>query len=129
MNSIKNIITKYRLLNVLIGSVMYIAYRIVIAGTSAPGSGLLNTILYILDIVVNLGVSVLHLAAMVSYSFTVFLNRFTKTRKRHFLSWLSFSGPGVILFVMLIISMLSVNLITLETSMMYRLIIFSIYIS
>jgi hypothetical protein len=94
---VKRLIVKLWTIDVLLAVLTYIAYRIAIMHTTATGDGFSATILYILDILLNLGFSLLYLAAMVVCSFTIFLTFSKKIRNSYFLSWLSFSGAPILL--------------------------------
>ena len=119
------IILKYWMIDLLIGFVLYVAYRITIMNISATGDGLLANILYILDIILNIGLSLLYLAAVVICSFAVFLNFISKIRNSSLLSWLSFSGLPILLLAALIIS-LWVDAYDFSGKVMTKILIFSI---
>ncbi|QDW24248.1 hypothetical protein FFJ24_005205 [Pedobacter sp. KBS0701] len=119
------IILKYWMIDLLIGFVLYVAYRITIMNISAAGEGLLANILYILDIILNIGLSLLYLAAVVICSFAVFLNFISKIRNSSLLSWLSFSGLPILLLAALIIS-LWVDAYDFSGKVMTKILIFSI---
>jgi len=119
------IILKYWMIDLLIGFVLYVAYRITIMNISAAGEGLLANILYILDIILNIGLSLLYLAAVVICSFAVFLNFISKIRNNSLLSWLSFSGLPILLLAALIIS-LWVDAYDFSGKVMTKILIFSI---
>lgn len=113
------------MIDLLIGFVLYVAYRITIMNISAAGEGLLANILYILDIILNIGLSLLYLAAVVICSFAVFLNFISKIRNSSLLSWLSFSGLPILLLAALIIS-LWVDAYDFSGKVMTKILIFSI---
>jgi len=99
------LILKYWIIDLLAGFVLYVAYIITIINSSASGNGLEATILYFADIVLNIGFSLLYLAAAVICSFTVLLNFIREIRNSSFFSWLSFSGAPVLLIGMFIASL------------------------
>lgn len=111
-------------MDLLIGLVLYIVYRITIMDITATGEGLLARIFYILDIILNLGLSLLYLAAVVICSFTIFLNFIGKIRNSSLLSWLSFSGLPILLTTVLIIS-LWVDAYDFSGNIMTKILIFS----
>jgi hypothetical protein len=119
------IILKYWLMDLLLGFVLYVAYRITIMNITAAGEGLQANILYILDIILNLGLSLLYLAAVVICSFTVFFNFISKIRDSLILSWLSFSGLPILLLAALTIS-LWVDTYDFSGNVMTKILTFSI---
>lgn len=119
------IILKYWITDLLIGFVLYLAYVMTIMNSSATGNGLEATILYIADIAINIGFSLLYLAAAIICSFTVLLNFILKVRSSPFFSWLSFSAAPVLLLAMFIIS-LSLDGYHDSNNVMTKLLIFAI---
>jgi len=99
------LILKYWIIDLLAGFVLYVAYIITIMNSSASGNGLEATILYFADIVLNIGFSLLYLAAAVICSFTVLLNFIREIRNSSFFSCLSFSGAPVLLIGLFIASL------------------------
>lgn len=118
-------ILKYWIIDLLIGLVLYAAYTITIMNKTASGNGFFANVLYFLDIVLNLGYSLLYLIAVAICSFTVFLNFFSKIRHHPILSWLSFSGAPVLVVAMPIIS-LWISTYDFSKNVMTELLIFSI---
>lgn len=72
------IIVKFWLVNVLISILLFILYRLVIEEKNTVDTGFLNTIIVIMDIIVNLVFSVVYLFAIVLCSLLFFLNRIEK---------------------------------------------------
>lgn len=83
---------RFWLVNLLLSMVLFMLYRIFIAGLQPAGTSFLEKFLNILDILLNLGFSMIYLVIMVSGSFCVFLNQIGKVKNSHFLSFLTFSG-------------------------------------
>jgi len=112
-------------MDLLIGFILYFAYRITIMNITATGEGLLANILYILDIILNLGLSLIYLVAVVICSFTVFLNFISKIRDSSILSWFSFSGLPILLLTAFIISLWA-DAYDFSGNIMTKILIFSI---
>ncbi|KKO88979.1 MULTISPECIES: hypothetical protein [Sphingobacterium] len=100
------IIFRFWLVNVLISFALFILYRLVIAETDTAATGFLETIIVILDIIVNLGFSTIYLFAVTLCSLLFFLNHIEKIRRNKALSFLTFSGIPAVCLVLLIIYIL-----------------------
>ncbi|WP_333863763.1 hypothetical protein [Sphingobacterium sp.] len=127
----RNIIFRFWLVNILLSVLLFTVYRLIIAQTDTESTGFLETIIVILDIVVNLGFSAVYLAAMVLCSLVLFLNHIEKVRNNKVLSLLTFSGiPAICLLlvsVYILVGMYKYNMILDPLKM---LLIFSIiYVS
>jgi len=99
------LIIRYWIIDLLLGFVLYVAYIMTIMNSSAKGNGLETTILYFADLVLNIGFSLLYLAAAIICSFTVLLNFIREIRNSAFFSWLSFSGAPILLIGMFVTSL------------------------
>lgn len=88
----KKLIAKYWLINVLISIILFIIYRIVIAEKEYADGNWLGVILNILDIFLNLGLSLIYLVAMLVCSMTFFMNLNEKIRNHFYISLLTFIG-------------------------------------
>ncbi len=127
----RKIIFRFWLVNILLSVLLFIVYRLIIAHTDTESTGFLETIIVILDIVVNLGFSAVYLAAMGLCSLVLFLNHIEKVRNNKVLSLLTFSGiPAICLLlvtVYILVGMYEYNMILDPLKM---LLIFSIiYVS
>ncbi|MGE8427054.1 MAG: hypothetical protein ACN6O7_04235 [Sphingobacterium sp.] len=100
------IIFRFWLVNVLISVALFILYRLVIAETDTAATGFLETIIVILDIIVNLGFSTIYLFAVILCSLLFFLNHIEKIRRNRALSFLTFSGIPAVCLILLIIYIL-----------------------
>jgi hypothetical protein len=69
--------------------------------TKQTDATFLGNILYIIDILLNLGFSLIYLAVMVFGSLSFFLNLIEKIRNNSFLSFLAFSGIPLICVIYL----------------------------
>lgn len=88
----KKITFKYWLTNILISIVLFIAYRVVIAGSNESDTGFLGSIFQILDAFLNVTYSFVYLLAIAFCSLTIFLNLIDRIRNNNFLSLLTFVG-------------------------------------
>lgn len=70
----KKIILNFWLINLLISILLFILYRVTAMEAKQADETLLETVLYMIDIVLNLGFSMIYLAVMVFSSLTFFLN-------------------------------------------------------
>ncbi|WP_286779438.1 MULTISPECIES: hypothetical protein [Sphingobacterium] len=100
------IIFRFWLVNVLISVALFVLYRLVIAETDTAATGFLETIIVILDIIVNLGFSTIYLFAVILCSLLFFLNHIEKIRRNKGLSFLTFSGIPAVCLILLIIYIL-----------------------
>ncbi|AQX07970.1 hypothetical protein BAY32_11600 [Elizabethkingia ursingii] len=97
----KKIIFKFWLVNLLISILLFFLYKIVMMETKQTDATFLGNILYIIDILLNLGFSLIYLAVMVFGSLSFFLNLVEKIRNNSFLSFLTFSGIPLICVIYL----------------------------
>lgn len=88
----KKITFKYWLINILIGIVLFIAYRVVIAESNVGDDSFLGSIIQILDAFLSISYSFVYLLAIVFCSLTIFLNLIDRIRNHFYLSLLSFLG-------------------------------------
>lgn len=98
------IVFRFWLVNLLLGMVLFMLYRIVIAGLQPADTTLLERFFNIMEILLNLGFSMIYLAVMISGSFSVFLNQIEKVRRNYFLSFFTFSGIPLFCVVFLVVS-------------------------
>lgn len=122
----KKIVLKFWLVSLLTSLVLYIIFRIAIMSTTAAGTGLIDTILYVLDIVLNLGLSAIYLAAMLLCSFTVLLNLMRSIRANYLFSWASFSGLPALLVSILLVMLLFDGYQFKQSSILITLLTFSV---
>lgn len=120
----KNILN-FWLINLLISILLFILYRIIAMETKQAGETWLDTILYMMDILLNLGFSTIYLVAMVFSSLTFFLNLVEKIRNNYFLSFLTFSGIPIFCVIYLMAG-IPIDLYQYKESFLIRLLGFSI---
>ncbi|OPB87896.1 hypothetical protein BAS06_11920 [Elizabethkingia miricola] len=97
----KKIIFRFWLVNLLISILLFFLYKIVMMETKQTDATFLGNILYIIDILLNLGFSLIYLAVMVLGSLSFFLNLIEKIRNNSFLSFFAFSGIPLICVIYL----------------------------
>ncbi|MDR6784522.1 small-conductance mechanosensitive channel [Pedobacter africanus] len=95
---------RFWLVNLLLIIVLFMLYRVVIAELQPADTTLLERFFNIMDILLNLGFSLIYLVVMVAGSFSVFLNLIEKIRHSYFLSFLTFSGIPLFCVVFLAVN-------------------------
>ena len=103
----RRILFKFWVVNLLLSIALFILYRIVIAGLQPVDATILGRFLNIMDILLNLGFSIIYLVVMVSSSLSIFLNQIEKIKNSYFMSFLTFSGVplGCVVFLAVNVSM------------------------
>ncbi|KQS91933.1 hypothetical protein [Chryseobacterium sp. Leaf394] len=96
------LLLKYWIINVLFSLSLFILYRLLISEKNYPDSNGLDFLFNILDILVNLGFSLIFLILLPVCSLTFFLNLTVKIRKQFYLSLLTFTAipAGVLIYVL-----------------------------
>jgi hypothetical protein len=104
----KKIIFKFWVINLLISSVLFVAYRMVIANTNRTtyDMNLLDKIIDIFEGLLNLGFSIIYFVVMVFCSLLIFFNLIKKIRKNYFLSFLTSLGIPLISVIFFNVSVL-----------------------
>lgn len=125
------IIVKFWLFNVLISIVLFILYRLVIAEKNTVDTGFLNTIIVIMDIIVNLIFSAVYLFSIALCSLLFFLNHIEKVRNSKTLCFLVFSGiPAVCLVILIVYILVGVCYYNMAIEPLKTLLLFTfIYLS
>lgn len=100
----RKIVFRFWLVNLLLIILLFVLYRIVIAELQPVDTTLLERFFNILDILLNLGFSMIYLIVMVSGSFSVILNQIEKIKNSYFLSFLAFSGIPFFFVVFLVVN-------------------------
>ncbi len=113
------------LVNLIISIALYVSYRMVIAGIKPMDTTLLEKILYIIDVLLNLGFSIIYFAMMVLGSLTFFLNRIEKIKNNPLLSFLTFSGIPFVCVIFLAADV-SMNICQYNESPLKTPLVFSI---
>ncbi|OAH75164.1 hypothetical protein AXA65_04120 [Chryseobacterium sp. FP211-J200] len=86
----KNLIFKFWIANVLIAFVLFVVYRLGISESESENDTFFKTLLYILDILLSLGYSLIYLIGMLICSLLLFLNLINKIRNNYYFSMLTF---------------------------------------
>lgn len=105
----KKIICKYWLANISFGILLYIIYRVIISKSEPVDESEFEKIMMILEILLNLGYSLLYLTGVLLSSLTLFLNLFKKIRNNFYLSMLTFLGIPFICIIYLLFIYLKLN--------------------
>jgi hypothetical protein len=121
----KKIIFRFWIINFLISIALFFIYRVVIAETKPTDGGFFETVLYILDILLNLGLSSIYLVVMVICSLAFFLNLIGNIRNNRFLSFLTFLGFPLSCVTYLVINV-SIDFLLYNVSFLTTLMIFSL---
>lgn len=88
----KKILFKYWLANFLLGFLLYAVHRTIFSLTDTTAETDFKKFLSLLEILLNLGFSLLYLAVVLVSSLTLFLNLFAKIRNNFYASLLTFLG-------------------------------------
>lgn len=88
----KKIVFRFWIINLLIGIVLFVFYRIVISQTETVDGNSFQKWVQILSLVLDIGFSLMYLVVMVISSFLVLLNLIEKIRNNFYLSLLTFLG-------------------------------------
>lgn len=89
----KKLIFRFWGINFLMSIVLFVLYRVVISKTDqTTDDNWFDTILFILELLLNLGFSVAYLVGMLVCSLTILLNLVTTIRNNFYLSLLTFLG-------------------------------------
>lgn len=98
----KKILFKYWLANFSLGLLLYVIYRIIISKSEPAGESEFKKFIFILEILVNLGFSILYLAAVLVSSLTLVLNLFAKIRNNFYASLFTFLGIPLVCIMYLL---------------------------
>lgn len=97
----KKTLFKYWLANFSMGLLLYVIYRIIISESEPAGESEFKKFMFILEILVSLGFSLLYLAAVLVSSLTLLLNLFANIRNNFYASLLTFLGVPLVCIVYL----------------------------
>lgn len=113
------------MVNVLMSIALFIIYRMVIAESKPVDESWIEKLLYILDMLLNLGFSTMFLLVMLVGSLAIFLNQIEKIRNNYYLSLLTFLAIPIVSTVGLLIK-LWIDFHTYDRSIIKTVAIFSI---
>lgn len=97
------LIFKYWLLNALVCIALFIIHRVLIAEKDYADGDWLEFMLNMLDILINLGFSLIFLTVLPISALTFFLNLISQIRRQYYLSLLTFVAvpAGVVIYVLI----------------------------
>lgn len=104
---IKKRIFRFWMINILMSIVLFAAYRIVIAKSEPADTSWFEKIIYILDLLINLGFSTVYLLVMTAASLAIFLNHIVKINHNFYLSLLTFVAIPLACTICLAVKLLS----------------------
>lgn len=105
----KKLIFRFWIFNILISIALFIIYRIVISETEVGNDSFFETFMFILDLLLSLGYSLIYLIGMLISSLVLFLNLFEKIGNHFYLSMLTFLGIPIAVTVYIIWTMYLAN--------------------
>jgi hypothetical protein len=103
------LIIKFWVINLIVSIALFLMYRVAICETKSQESGFLETIIQILDIVLNIFYSFTYFIVIVVSSLALFLNLIDKIRNHFYLSLITFIGVPLISFLFFLFIFLSEN--------------------
>lgn len=96
----KKIVFRFWGINLLISIILFVIYRIDISQTESIDGSSFEKWMQILELILNIGFSLIYLVAMVICSFAVLLNLIEKIRTNTYLSLLTFLGlPSICVII------------------------------
>ncbi|QQQ30272.1 hypothetical protein [Chryseobacterium indoltheticum] len=101
----KKIVFRFWGINLLISILLFFAYRISISQTVASDGNSFEQWMQIVEILLNLGFSLIYLIGMAIFSLAVLLNLVEKIRNNIYLSLLTFLGLPCICVIIIIIKL------------------------
>ena len=104
---------------------LFISYRVVIAESKPVDESWIEKFLYFLDILLNLGFSIIYLLFMIVGSLAIFFNQIEKIRNHRYLSLLSFIAVPLLAVIVLGIR-LGIDLYTDGRSIFSTLVVFAL---
>jgi|GEM_PF-180603 len=103
-HNMKRIIFRFWMVNVLLGIILSILYRVVIVDLKSTDTSFLEGIFNIIDLILNLSFSAMYLVIIAFSSLSFFLNQIDRIRNSNFFSFLSFSGIPFLCVVFLAVT-------------------------
>ncbi|WP_343534690.1 hypothetical protein [Pedobacter sp.] len=122
---IKKRIFRFWMVNILMSIALFIIYRMVIAESKPVDESWIEKLLYMLDILLNLGFSIIFLLVMLVGSLAIFLNQIEKIRNNYYVSLLTFLATPLVSTIGLLIK-LWIDFHTYDRSIMKTVAVFSI---
>ena len=88
----KKIIFRFSLINIVLGIVLFLLYRVIIDRLNPPDTTTLEKFYTVMDVFMQVILSSLYLVAIAVSSLLFFLNQIDRIRNNYYLSFLTFSG-------------------------------------
>ncbi|SUJ27168.1 Uncharacterised protein [Sphingobacterium spiritivorum] len=88
----RKIIFRFSLINILLGIVLFLLYRVIIDRLNLPDTTTLEKFYTVMDVFMQVVLSSLYLVAIAVSSLLFFLNQIDRIRNNYYLSFLTFSG-------------------------------------
>ncbi|EEI93264.1 hypothetical protein HMPREF0765_1066 [Sphingobacterium spiritivorum ATCC 33300] len=88
----KKIIFRFSLINIVLGIVLFLLYRVIIDRFNPPDTTTLEKFYTVMDVFMQVVLSSLYLVAIAVSSLLFFLNQIDRVRNNNYLSFLTFSG-------------------------------------
>lgn len=111
--------------NLLISIILFVIYRILISQTKLIDGSSFEKWMQILELILNLGFSLVYLVAMLISSFALLLNLIKKIRISFYLSLFTFLGLPAFCVIFIVITLL-IDICTNDLTVLTTLAIFSI---
>ncbi|MFB9077984.1 hypothetical protein ACFFLS_04860 [Flavobacterium procerum] len=121
----KKIVFRFWIINFLISIALFFIYRIVIATSEMVDGNFFEKLIQILDLVLNIGFTVIYLIVMLISSFALLLNLIEKIRNNFYLSLLTFLGIPSFGVIFIIINLLN-DIVLDNSTILIKLAIFSL---
>ncbi len=118
-------IFRFWMVNILMCVALFIGYRIVIAESEPLNTTWMEKFLHVLDVLLNLGFSLVYLLFMMAGSLAIFFNQIQKIRNHHYLSLLTFIAIPLLAVIVLAIK-LGIDFYTDGQSIFTTLVVFAL---
>lgn len=122
---IKKKIFRFWIVNILMCIALFISYRVVIYKSEALNTSWIEKFLHVLDVLLNLGFSLIYLIIMVVGSLAIFFNQIEKTRNNRYLSLITFIAVPLFAVIILTIK-LGIDFYTDGQSIFTTLVVFAL---
>ena len=122
---IKRKIFRFWIVNILMSVALFIIYRVVIAESKPVDESWIEKFFYFLDILLNLGFSIIYLLVMVVGSLAIFFNQIEKIRDNRYPSLLTFIAVPLLAVIVLGIR-LGIDFYTDGRSIFTTLVVFAL---
>lgn len=100
----KKTIFKFWIIHLLISILLFVGYRIMISQTPTINGNSFEKWMQILDVLLNIGLSLIYLIYMVISSFAILLNMIEKVRRNFYFSLLTFLAIPLFSVILILIN-------------------------